>query len=41
MGMTPGKHAVREGWRRLGPVSVVCLMLLWGLAVIVPAALPH
>jgi hypothetical protein len=39
--MTPGKQAIREGWARLGPLSVVCLMVLWGLAMIVPAALPH
>ena len=34
--MTPTKRAIR-----LGPISVVCLMVLWGLAVIAPAALPH
>lgn len=26
---------------RLGPASVALLMVLWGLAMIVPAALPH
>jgi len=26
---------------RVGPISVVCLMVLWGLAMIAPAALPH
>jgi hypothetical protein len=40
------KHAMREGWARknamrLGPISVVCMMVLWGLAMIAPAALPH
>jgi hypothetical protein len=44
--MTPGKRAIREGWVRqntirLGPISVVCLMVLWGLLMIAPAALPH
>jgi hypothetical protein len=40
-GMTPDKHAIREGRAHLGPIAVVCLMVLWGLAMIVPAALPH
>jgi hypothetical protein len=40
-GMAPGKRALGEGWARVGPISVVCLMVLWGLAVIAPAALPH
>ena len=39
--MTPTKHAIREGWARVGPIAVVCLMVLWGFAMIVPAALPH
>jgi hypothetical protein len=39
--MTPTKHAIRHGWARLGPITVVCLMVLWGLAMIAPAALPH
>ena len=26
---------------RLGPIPVACLMLLWGIAMIAPAALPH
>ena len=44
--MTPDKRAIRDGWARpsairLGPITVVCLMVLWGLAVILPAALPH
>jgi hypothetical protein len=39
--MTTDKHAMRHGRARLGPVSVVCLMVLWGLLVIAPAALPH
>jgi hypothetical protein len=34
--MTPGKRAFR-----LGPLWVAGLMVLWGLAMIVPAALPH
>jgi hypothetical protein len=39
--MTPDKRAIREGWARLGPLSVVCLMVLWGVLMIAPAALPH
>lgn len=44
--MTASKRAIRHNpirhsQIRLGPISVVCLMLLWGLAVIAPAALPH
>ena len=44
--MTKTKQAIRQAWVgqsaiRLGPISVVCLMVLWGLAVIAPAALPH
>jgi hypothetical protein len=39
--MTPTKHAIRLGRARLGPITVVCLMVLWGLAMIAPAALPH
>lgn len=39
--MAPGKRALREGLVRLGPISVVCLMVLWGVAMIAPAALPH
>jgi hypothetical protein len=39
--MTTSKHAMRRGWARLGPVSVVCLMVLWGVLMIAPAALPH
>jgi len=34
--VTPFKRVIR-----VGPVSVVCLMVLWGLAMIAPAALPH
>jgi hypothetical protein len=34
--MTPTKRAIR-----LGPIWVVCLMVLWGVAMIAPAALPH
>jgi hypothetical protein len=34
--MTPNKHAFR-----VGPRWIVALMVLWGLAMIVPAALPH
>jgi hypothetical protein len=34
--MVTSKRAIR-----LGPVWVVALMALWGLALIVPAALPH
>jgi hypothetical protein len=40
-GMITTKRAIRVGWARLGPVWVVCLMALWGLAMIAPAALPH
>jgi len=40
-GMTTSKRAIRQGPIRLGPIWVVCLMLLWGLAMIAPAALPH
>jgi len=44
--MTPTRRAIREGWAgqsaiRLGPISVVCLMVLWGILMIAPAALPH
>jgi hypothetical protein len=34
--MVTSKRAIR-----LGPVWVAALMALWGLALIVPAALPH
>ena len=40
-GMTPIKREIRQGWAKLGPISVICMMALWGLAMIVPAALPH
>jgi hypothetical protein len=45
-GMTSTKRAIRPGlirlgWARLGPIWVVCLMALWGFAMIAPAALPH
>ena len=33
---TTSKRAVR-----VGPVWVAALMVIWGLAMIVPAALPH
>ena len=39
--MTTDKHAMRQGGARLGPLSVICLMLLWGVLMIAPAALPH
>ena len=39
--MAPTKPANRLGWARLGPFSVAALMLLWGVAIIGPAALPH
>jgi hypothetical protein len=38
--MTTSKGAMRRTVR-LGPISVICLMVLWGFAMIVPAALPH
>jgi hypothetical protein len=34
--MTSGKRVIR-----LGPLWVVGLMVLWGFAMILPAALPH
>ena len=39
--MTPTKREIRQGWAKLGPISVVCMMMLWGVAMILPAALPH
>ena len=44
--MTTTKRAIRQGLARqsairLGPISVICLMVLWGFAMIAPAALPH
>ena len=33
--------AIQQGAIRLGPLWVVALMVLWGFAMIVPAALPH
>jgi len=39
--MTTSKRAIRQGAIRLGPITVVCLMVLWGVAMIAPAALPH
>jgi hypothetical protein len=44
--MTTSKRAIRRiSVRRisvrLGPICVVCLMTLWGIAMIAPAALPH
>jgi hypothetical protein len=44
--MTSTKRAIRPGpvrlgWAKLGPFSVVALMVLWGVLVIGPAALPH
>jgi hypothetical protein len=39
--MSSTKRAIRLGWARLGPMWVVCLMALWGVAMIAPAALPH
>jgi hypothetical protein len=40
--MTPSKPAIHahQKWR-VGPKWIVVLMVLWGLAMIVPAALPH
>ena len=40
-GMTSTRRPSRVGWARLGPIWVVCLMGLWGVAMIAPAALPH
>jgi hypothetical protein len=34
--MTTNKRSIR-----LGPIWVATLMVIWGLAMIVPAALPH
>ena len=34
--MPPAKRVIR-----VGPAWIAVLMLLWGLAMIVPAALPH
>ena len=50
--MTSTKRAIRQGVSvrqihvrqihvRLGPITVVALMMLWGVAMIAPAALPH
>jgi hypothetical protein len=39
--MTTSKGAMRRTAVRVGPISVICLMVLWGFAMIVPAALPH
>jgi hypothetical protein len=39
--MTPSKRAIRQGLVRVGPIWVICLMVLWGFVMIVPAALPH
>jgi hypothetical protein len=39
--MSSTKRESRQGWAKLGPISVVCMMLLWGFVMIAPAALPH
>lgn len=44
--MASMKQAMRARWAgrraiRLGPISVAALMVLWGVAMIAPAALPH
>jgi hypothetical protein len=39
--MMSTKRAIHQGSIRLGPITVVALMLLWGMAMIAPAALPH
>jgi hypothetical protein len=39
--MTTGKDSMRRGWARLEPVYLFCLMVLWGVLMIAPAALPH
>lgn len=43
--MTTTRRAIRRSPIRrpihLGPVWVACLMALWGVAMIAPAALPH